>query len=242
MRNFILGLFVAGAISAQATTLDFDLRDVSNATPAVATGNSYGNSIKYTTGGVSVTVTAWALTGGVSNNSFETAYLGRYDTGLGACNQEQFCIDPGHQVDNFGAQEFLLFQFSTPVDPLSVTIDPYGTYDRDVTYYTGSTINSLNLAGKTLGQLTSLGFGSAVSDDSTVSSSARTVTLTSDPVNSVLFGARNGVRADVFSDAFKVSTISAQTVSPAPEPATIGLFGSAVLFVLKRRRGVRAAE
>lgn len=238
-RNFLLGLCLAACCSMQAATLTYDFRSGSSTPSTSAGGVNYGNSYTFTVGGVSVVATGWGLTGGASNNTFQTGYVGRYSTGIGVCNQEESCVDPAHQVDNDGQLDFMLFQFSKPVDPLSIVIDPAGTYDRDVTYYTGNTTNPLNLSGVTLAGLSSLGLVGPTHDASTISGDPRTVSLTSPFVNTVLFGARiYGSGADSFEDRFKIASLTAET----PEPATLGLSGLAILalgMVQRRRAAAR---
>ena len=85
-----------------------------------------GNTRTFQSGGVTLTATAWGYTYGSSNNALENAALGRWSTGLGACNRSESCGDPNHQVDNVGADDFVLFTFSEAVDIATIRIDPYG--------------------------------------------------------------------------------------------------------------------
>ena len=204
--------------SMKASTITFDFTAA-----GTNVGSGFGNVRTFTTGGVTVTVTAWGLTG--SGSTFQTAQLGKFSTGLGSCNQTEGtgCSNPSHQFDNGGEYEFALFQFSTAVDPLTITINPYGAFDRDVTYFVGNTASGLNLGGLTLGGLAGLGFGSAINNDSTISDNARAVSLVSNQVNSVLFGARLNGDSDI--DRFKIAGMTVEKMDGIPEPATFGLIG-----------------
>jgi len=236
-------LLVAGALflsmSAQATTLFLDFTS-SGGVDTGDIGGAFGNIRTYTNDGVTVTVTAWGLTGN-SDTTFQTANLGQYtgtNLGLGVCNQNEGknCSSPNHQVDNAHGNDFVLFQFSSLItSPITITITPYGTYDRDVTYYTGNAASGLNLTGDALSGLSALGLTDVQNSDSIVSSSTRTVTLNvSGGVNTILFGAR--VNGDSYADYFKINGLSAN-VSPTPEPATSAAVGATLigLAALARR-------
>jgi hypothetical protein len=220
-------------VSGRSATINWNFGS-SSSTAATSFGSGYGSAWVFTASGVTVTATAWGLTGD-SNTTFQTAEPGRYDTGLGVCNRAEGlgCDSPGHQVDNSGQADFILFHFSAAVDPLSVVINPFGTYDRDVTYYVGDLMDPLNLTGVSLSGLSALGFTGPTNSDSTASEDPRTVTLTSGFVNSLLFGSRVGSGKDMAIDRFKISSLSASTQPPAvtqtPEPATFGLFGFLLL-------------
>jgi hypothetical protein len=233
-----LGAFFL-SMSAQATSLSLDFTS-SGGVDTGDTGGAFGNVRTYTNDGVTVTVTAWGLTGH-SDTTFQTANLGDYtgtNLGLGVCNQNEGknCDSPTHQVDNAGANDFVLFQFSSVItSPITITITPYGTYDRDVTYYTGNAASGLNLTGDALSGLSALGLTNVQNSDSTVSSNSRTVTLNvSGGVNSILFGARVG--GDSNDDYFKINGLTAN-VSAAPEPATSAFAGATLiaLAALSRR-------
>jgi hypothetical protein len=167
---------------------------------------------------VTLWVTAWGYTYGSQNNALEKAAVGRWSTGLGVCNvTETPCSSPTHQVDNVGADDWMLFVFSTPVDITSVRIDPYGSYDRDVSYY-GGTVSSipLNLTGKNYSQLASLGFSPVQNDSSTASDNYRDVSISGGYVNALLLGGYLGGSDQ--DDYFKVRSLSAATPPPPPPP------------------------
>jgi hypothetical protein len=231
MRNCILACAVSAllALPGAAATITWDFTHGGS-----QSGSGYGNSWTFTADGISVTATGWGLTGGLLNTKFQTAEVGRYSTGLGICDRDELCIFPEHQVDNVFRYEFMLFQFSAPVSPVSITINPYGFFDRDVTYYAGSTAMPLDLTGNRLSDLSGLGFGAAINSDAAAGSGPLAVPLPADPVNSILFGARIGNDRD---DWFKITSLSADPLA-APEPGTYMLLGAglAALGIARRFR------
>jgi hypothetical protein len=125
-------------------------------------------------------------------------------------------------VDNAGQHEFVLLRFSAPIDPTTVRIDPYGTYDRDVSYWAGHVNPSINLTGKAYGDLTGLGFLNRVDSNGTSSSSYRDVSINNpSAVNALLIGAKYLGTGDG-EDRFKITKMSGQTV---PVPGTLLMFG-----------------
>jgi len=234
----LLSLLLTAAASAATVSFDF--------TNGNSTGGSDGNSKTYTNGIFSVVATSFSLAGNLSGN-FTTAQLDQYNTlGLGVCDQFESCSDPEHQVDNHGAFDFVLFKFYvsgvlTTVDPASIVINPYGTYDRDVTYYIGNSTTNLSTIG--LAGLGGAGFGGRNDNDSTVSGNSRSVSLGGGNGNELLFGARlSGNGADNNLDYFKIESLTINTVALStvtPEPATFGLAGMALLglgFIRNRTR------
>ncbi len=220
---------IAGFGSLSAAPLTFDLRSGSS-TPYTVTGGGVGNVFTFVSNGVSMTLTSWGITGD-HYTEFRAGTTGRWAEGVGVCDalEGSSCGSPEHQVDNDGAVDFLLLQFSTPVFPQSIIIQPYGYYDSDVTYFLGNTSSSLNLTGLTVSDLPGVGFGTAKYSPGNVDNDPRTVNITSNtPVNSILFGARLSSGGDRYDDYFKVQVVNA---APVPEPATLGLVGAALAAV-----------
>src|ERR1044072_5436144 len=92
-----------------------------------------GNSIVFNTsapsGGPSVTATAWYID---TNGLFQKGTLGQWGAGLGVCSSGETCgTPPEHQVDNSGFKEFVLFTFSSPVDPSTVHLETTSSADLD---------------------------------------------------------------------------------------------------------------
>ena len=187
---------------------------------------SIGNSRSFTAGGITTTATAWSY-----NGSFQQARLGQWSTGLGICSTSETCGSPVHQVDNAGQNEYVLFLFSSPIDPLTVRIDPYGTYDRDVSYWTGNVVSPISLTGVLYGGLGALGFSGRADNDGTVSSSYRDVSINAPFVNALLFGPKLGGGGD---DYFKITSMSAAV--SVPEPSSLLLLGFGLLGLVWLRR------
>jgi hypothetical protein len=189
---------------------------------------SVGNERTFTAGGITVTANAWSY-----GSSFQEARLGQWSTGIAVCGVPETCSNPAHQVDNVGQHEFVLLRFSSPIDPLTVRIDPYGTYDRDVSYWTGNVNPSLDLTGKSYSDLASLGFLGRIDNNGTTSDSYRDVSITnSSSVNALLFGAKyNGASGG--EDRFKITKMSGGTV-PVPGTLLMFAFGAAGLFYWHR--------
>lgn len=190
-----------------------------------------GNSRSFTSEGVTVTATAWTYT----SSGFQEARLGLWSTGLGVCSQSENCGNPVHQVDNAGQNEYVLFQFSSSVDPLSVRIDPYGTYDRDASYWTGNVaLPSDLLRGETYASLGGVGFFSRIDNNGSVSSNPRDVSITSPFVTALLFGPRYNGGGD---DYFKITSLTGSASVPEPSSLlllSLGMIGAIWLNARKR--------
>jgi len=211
-------------------------------------GNSYGNVRTYTNGGLTLTVTSWSTTG--NSSALQSAQTGWYNGfGLGVCNRNEGtgCGNPAHQVDNDGNRDFILFRLSATVDPTNVVINPYGSYDRDASYFVGTAANG-NLNNLVL---TNLSLGLTGFDDfSSSSANARTVSILGGLGNELLFGVGaidNDWRTSIDSsvDRFKIESLTVDyspgpegNVEPVPVPATLTLFGAALLGLraLRNRR------
>lgn len=213
-------------------------------------GGSFGNILNFysDTDNKDLVVTSWGYTKGSSNTAFETARGSIYTIGMGVSNAEETTNNPDHQVDNGGPDDFMLFYFDEMVGNVKVTIDPYGTYDRDVTYYTATLDGPVDLTNLTYADLATLGFTARHDDYSTVSGEARQVSIADTPggFNAILFGAWQGEPSTDSLDCFKISGVSATYTGapnphgngnptiPEPSTAVLGLLGA--LGLLQRRR------
>jgi uncharacterized protein (TIGR03382 family) len=205
---------------------------------------SFGNTLNFYSENKNLSVSSWGYTKGSSDTAFETARGSQYTIGMGVSNADETTSNPDHQVDNGGADDWMLFYFDEMVGNATVTIDPYGTYDRDVTYYTATLDGPVDLTNLTYADLVALGFSARHDSYSTVSGDARQVLIEDSPggYNAILFGAWQGEPTTDSLDCFKISGVSATyTGAPnpytsVPEPATavLGLLGS--LALLRRRR------
>ncbi len=227
-----------------------------------ANSGTWGNSLTFSNGGISVTASAWAETGAESPAAsgwylFQTAQIYRWSTGLGVCNRNEglassTCSDTEHEVDTVSRDDLLVFVFSQTVNFQSITVDPYNSSgddpnDRDITYWVGSTANLANLATQTFDTLGNMPGFTETQVFATSSFNPITHALTGTGNVLLLSGDytnRSCKNADVTSnsecEAYKIRDI---TVSPAmavvPVPAAAWLFGSALGLVAVARRRAR---
>lgn len=237
----VTSLCLLGVPALEATTIDFR----TGGSTASNAGLGHGNSRTFSQSGTSVAVTGWGDTGGSdSRPTFQSAYVGRFSTGLGVCNRDegsiQNCINGGllHQMDNSGEQDLLLFRFNGPVVLQSITIDPYGEWDRDVSWWVGNLATGQSLAGKGFSELGTLGFGSQMNSLNSVGEGPLTINLGNVIGNALLFGAHYPFNSQV--DRFKVRSLNVAPPPAVPLPGAAWLFLSG-LGILAGVRRVRAS-
>ncbi len=222
--------FVLPGLASAATTWDF--RPGSGTAHSQTGAGNYGNERTFTQDGESVEVTAWADTGiPPPPEALDEAWVGRFSTGLGICNQGEgslsYCSDPLHQVDNVGQQDLMLFSFGTLQTFDSIVIDPFGSFDRDVTFWVGTVPDPLNLSldGVGIGQLGSIGFGAQNDDYNGIGSGALTIDLLGLQGNVLLFGALYPPNRK--KDRFKIRELTT-SAAVVPVPPAVWLFTSAL--------------
>ncbi|MEO8443670.1 MAG: hypothetical protein ABI567_01560 [Gammaproteobacteria bacterium] len=235
-RSLLPALFLAFVgQGALASTWNLE----SGATRATGRGSSWGNQLTFTHSHQSLRVSAWSDTGS-PEGTFEAAYLGRFSTGLGVCNRGEgsipACINAGldHQVDNVSQQDLVLFLFDTPQTLLSLTIDPWGVWDRDVSFWVGNVSPTLSLGGATRATLAALGFGAQVDSFNSAGDDPLPVSLGGRVGNALLVSAL--FPADSSPDRFKIQTLVTSNATVVPAPAALWLLASALGSLAGLRR------
>jgi len=205
-------------------------------------GSAYGNEITFSHGTETLRVAAWSDTADTPVNGFETAYIKPFTTGLGVCNREEgnlsSCINGGginHQLDNVGQQDLILFLFDSPQAMQSLTIDPSGTWDRDVSFWVGTVAADMTLSGSTFASLGALGFGSQLNSLNDAGNGALTINLGGYLGNALLVGSL--FPADGSPDRFKIRSLATGSgISVVPVPPGAWLLASAIGLLAGTRR------
>ena len=230
-------LLVLGCQSADASTWNF----ASGGNNYVTSSKSYGNRISFSQGSEKLRVTAWSDTADAPQNGFETAFLQRFSMGLGVCNRDEgsitACISGAldHQVDNVSQQDLVLFLFDSQQAMQSLTIDPYGLWDRDVSFWVGTVSPAVKLSSSTFGTLAALGFGTQVNSFNSAGEAPLTLSLGGLVGNALLVGGL--YPADGSADRFKIrSLVTTVPISVVPVPAALWLFVSALGSLAGLRR------
>ncbi len=234
--KFVCGLTVLvglslGTDASALVTFDFT-------SGGVTSGTNYGNNITYMSGSNSLKATSWADTG--TNSLFETARIRSWNSyGIGSCNQDEGlnCSSPEHQVDNYLDNDYVLFILDETIFFNHITIDPYDTWDRDVTYWVGTVAQNLDLSGKAYSDLAGLGFGSQQDVFNSRSSTAIDIALNNSFGNALLIGAYKDETSSYYKkiDRFKIKALYGEE-HVVPEPATMALFGAGLAGALIRRK------
>ena len=147
-RGTVQSLSVLGA----ATTIDFSGN--------TAVDGTDGNTRSYSAGGVTVQANAWSRTKG--SDTWQKAWLGAYDAGLGVTDSSESGSSSTHTVDNYGRDNYIVFQFSQDV-VVDKAFLGYVVGDSDMTVYVGSStapitaMNNAVLAGMSLKEFNDTG-------------------------------------------------------------------------------------
>lgn len=204
------------------------------------------------TNALSLRVTAWSLNNNSATGTVSNARLGRYSSGLGVTNDAEDGSSPGHTTDNSGRLDFLVFQFSKPVEVLSGVFTPFamsGVYDVDYTLGAGLSDvawnSSLGLDGQSRSTLNTL-FANDIRNFAGSASNGNAQTKALDSLhragNVWLVGASFN-NPDSKYDAFKFSAL--KVLVPVPEPSTwlmmIVGFGFVGASIRRQRKHQQAA-
>ncbi len=231
--------FALSALAAIALSLPAFSQTLSWGTTGTQEDPEFGNELVFANGAHGFSATSWGYVGRRNNQSFQEGMGVIYSSGIGVTNSTERPFQvPEHQLDNAKGNDWVLIVFDAPVEDVDIKVNPYGTWDRDVTYYTANLSGQLDLAGLNYADLAELGFSERTDDLSTRSSEERTLQINGEgggSFNAILIGAMEGnpgKRNNV--DRFKISGIDATFVVPEPSSALLGLIGG--LLLLKRRR------
>ncbi|HEX5127533.1 MAG TPA: exosortase-dependent surface protein XDP1, partial [Rhodocyclaceae bacterium] len=215
-----------------ATTWDF----TTGGTYIAGSGGSidFGDSIKFSSGGVTVTASAWSNTAGsasVTDNTtaLQTAYLGQYSGGLGVTNQDGSTgdanegVSPEHAIDNDQRYDSVLLSFSQKTDLSSLSVGWWQT-DADVSLlaYTGT--GTPVLAGQSYSQLIADGW-TVIGNYADVGAAGSAAVSTSVSSSYWLVGAYNPLWGGSLSsgnDYFKIATATATVTSSSSSSSSSG--------------------
>ena len=129
----VAAVAVAASFSLPAAALTVDFTKAATSSNG---GSKFGNSLTFG----SMTASAYANTG--ANGTLEAAQLLQWNTGLGVCNRLSRRTVAQHGIIRLiildPSIDLVAFFFDKTVNFDSVTISPYGKYDRDISYWVGT--------------------------------------------------------------------------------------------------------
>lgn len=236
------------AVPASAEVFDFTTSNGSADTGAV------GNVRTFTVNGLSVQASAYSFNG----STVETAYLGRYDKGLGVTNSISYnswngytTTDDSHTIDNSGKIDFVLLVFNQSVNVSGGVLTPFkvgNTTDNDAWIGWGNLAGAFDTTAPLNGPaVNSPIFNTLISSSNGKNVSGGTTAANPDYFTNFNTGATSAnvwmvsAARDGSIDGFKLSSITATATAAVPEPATwammISGFGM-VGYSMRRRRRV----
>jgi hypothetical protein len=224
LRSCLLGLAAAlgVAASANAATVTFDF--------TAANSGGWANSLAYTNGGVTLTVTGGDTTGGSGKvQTWKNAGLGLKSAS--DCTLWGICTGVDHQIDSVGRDDIAYFSFSKAVSIASLAFTYVGSGDT-FDFYAGGTKIFNAIVGPSVSFASTLGTSFAVGAGVTTWQQCWTV--------------GNGKKAtqhcqtNTVNSAFKLAGVTVNVADdPAPVPlpaAGLGLVAALGALGLMRRR------
>lgn len=115
---------------------------------STVTGNS--SQYTFTSGGETVKVRAYSLSGLTTSSTFQAASIGIHGGGLGVQNSNESTSSPNHAVDNSGSFDFLLFEFESGNFKNFGFQIGWSSTDSDVEAWVGNAAAGLNLTSSGL--------------------------------------------------------------------------------------------
>ncbi len=202
-----------------------------------------GNSVTFTSGGLSVTARAYNTTS--TFGAYSAAYLGAYQFGLGVTTGEA----DNYPMDNGGGPELVIFQFSAPVLLQSVSLFSGGVGGADATFFFGTAAAGKDFTGveNTQAGLGLAGLGSFQCSAAPGGDCESFETITYQPNVNGLIGNTLVVETYIFGfdalfliNGLQVADADIPSTEPGavPEPGTVALLGGALaaLGFARRRR------
>lgn len=236
LKRHLIKAAVFAAFASTAIAAPAQAAVTINLTGSSGTSGSFGNvrTFSGTGGGQTITVTAtgWSIHG----DQVTSAYLGSYSNGLGVTNRSEGNGDNNrHTIDNSGSTDFVLFQFSDPVDLLSADLRKYG--DTDMTFMALSSLPSHAMA------LSSF-LSSISSSSNNLGGSNNRLALEGTSVISNIWAVSARYGAGDTNDAVKLRRISVNAAPAVPEPTTwammlLGFFG--IGAAMRRKQSQKVA-